>query len=994
MAGRGMMAAMARHGADRDRAAWTAAILRTLSTVAPEQRAPDHDVSGRGQSSMAWLGSYVPYPFGDLAAGTDRIAALGAMPDPPALRTLETVDALTPGAHDLAMGWMWVAGSVTIDGRRARILRPLASRTVSISHGALTRFALIDALSPVTATYWSNWDLWPLVVDPDRAAELERHVQYGGGAIEGQASQALVNRLHGLRTWVNDVLAASGLPPVRQLVAGGDPRQHQGDELRVYVGSGVYVAGTADSLRPRETLHTWSTEPDASGTAFAHLYLGSNQPSDGPPPPPASARATVENPLPLTDAQTRALLHARTEPVTVVSGPPGTGKSQTAAAIALDAVARGESVLVATQSRMAADVLAELLDRVPGPPPVLFGGGGRTGALASKLADGLEAPVDDGAEERSRLATAHLDKLRQALELGLGDVEASHRWGEASLTLPAHALVAPRLLDPGSDATAAEARVLLDRSQRVDGFLAGWRRRRAGAALLRLVGAPAATDLADVRAAIEVAELRDRALRASASAGLRSAQWAAFAEAEVAARKLLGTAIATRVANAAGPPARRAVGALAAALRAGRAVRRAHLLRVDVAALTEALPLWIGTLGDIESLLPARAGSFDLVILDEASMIDQVAAAGALLRAERAVVIGDPRQLRFVSFRSDDEVQQAIAEHRCQPLADRLDLRRISAFDLAASSAPVQFLDEHFRSVPHLIGFSADRFYDGRLRVMTRGPSNDGRTAIELQRIDGERADGVNDAEVVEATRLAAELLESTDQSVGLISPYRPQVDALRDALAAVITPEQLQSGRIRVGSVHGFQGTECDVVVASFGISEAGGRSRRFLEDPHLFNVLVTRARQRMVVLSSVDEAPPGILADYLRWAQHPAPQAPEIGASDDWTAHLASILRDQGTEVRVGYRIGPWIIDLVIGPPDGALAVSTRIHPDGVGAHIERFLALHRLTWRQREAFPPTGTDDAVSVALALAGQLEEEAVDRAARARFRPDPGNGGA
>ncbi|MEZ5204399.1 MAG: AAA domain-containing protein [Acidimicrobiales bacterium] len=84
-------------------------------------------------------------------------------------------------------------------------------------------------------------------------------------------------------------------------------------------------------------------------------------------------------------------------------------------------------------------------------------------------------------------------------------------------------------------------------------------------------------------------------------------------------------------------------------------------LLIDADALTAAVPLWIGTLGDIEDLLPARAGSFDLVILDEAAHIDQPSAAPALLRSRRAVVVGDPRQLRHVSFLADAAIDLAMA---------------------------------------------------------------------------------------------------------------------------------------------------------------------------------------------------------------------------------------------------------------------------------------------------------------------------------------------
>ncbi len=133
-----------------------------------------------------------------------------------------------------------------------------------------------------------------------------------------------------------------------------------------------------------------------------------------------------------------------------------------------------------------------------------------------------------------------------------------------------------------------------------------------------------------------------------------------------------------------------AVAALATALRSGRSSRREQLRRLNDEKLTTALPLWVGTLSDVEDLLPATAAQFDLVILDEASSIDQVLAAPALLRGARAVVAGDPNQLRQVSFLADEQRQAVLAAHGLEEfpeLAARLDVRCNSVFDVAAGAA-------------------------------------------------------------------------------------------------------------------------------------------------------------------------------------------------------------------------------------------------------------------------------------------------------------------
>jgi hypothetical protein len=740
-----------------------------------------------------------------------------------------------------------------------------------------------------------------------------------------------------------------------------------GPGLRIHLGYGLYASGTVDLRRPRDTLSTWARSGSTASTAFAAMYLPWEPGVAGP----EAGERPVRCPLPLSPPQREVVRRARHEAVTVVAGPPGTGKSQTAVAIALDEVAAGRSVLVATQSAVAADVLADLLERVPGPDPVRFGGGRKARSLADRLGDGAPPPPPDDAVDRT-LARADADEaaLREAAAADFWFVRNVNEWHRESLTINADAAFAPRLFDGTTSVHLPELHVLFGRASITKG-LRRWWARRSERKLRELLGAPADATLPDIQRAMSLAMRRDQYQRA----GTRSARdaerrldaWADAADrADRAWAAHLDGEVRGRIANA----ERQAVGALATALRSGQATRRNLLQSIDVRALTRALPLWIGTLGEIETLLPATPGAFDLVILDEASQIDQISASAALLRAKRAVVIGDPRQLRFVSFVADRSVDAAVADHDAHDLRARLDIRRVSAFDLAASTAPVTTLDEHYRSVPHLIGFSARRFYDGRLHVATTHPRTEGVCAIEVRALDGLRTDGINQVEVAAAVDEVEAVLDADDlTTIGVVSPYRAQVDAIDALIAERIDISRLERGRVRIGTVHQFQGGECDVVVASFAVGGASDRGRPFLEDPNLFNVLVTRARRRMVVLQSGEAPRTGLLADYLRWASS-APGRPPDGSADlRWTNDLADVLRDAAVPVRVAYPAGRWTVDLVIGDGERAVAVTTGEHPDGPEAHLDRYAALRRAGWRQAEAFPSTTDWDPIPAALALA-------------------------
>ena len=113
----------------------------------------------------------------------------------------------------------------------------------------------------------------------------------------------------------------------------------------------------------------------------------------------------------LSPTQSSAVLRSRTAGVTVISGPPGSGKTQTIAAIALDAVQGGESVLVAAPSEAAVEALIELMQRVPGPDPVVFGSSQQRIAVADRLGQGGGKFVDrdDVAKAKAGIAACNRD---------------------------------------------------------------------------------------------------------------------------------------------------------------------------------------------------------------------------------------------------------------------------------------------------------------------------------------------------------------------------------------------------------------------------------------------------------------------------------------------------------------------------------------------------------------------------------------------------------
>ncbi|MEU7530921.1 AAA domain-containing protein, partial [Saccharothrix sp. NPDC042600] len=422
---------------------------------------------------------------------------------------------------------------------------------------------------------------------------------------------------------------------------------------------------------------------------------------------------------------------------------------------------------------------------------------------------------------------------------------------------------------------------------------------------------------------------------------------------------------------------RRAVAALARALRSGPAARRRALADVAPHDLVAALPLWVGTLAEVEDILPAVPGMFDLVVVDEASHVDQPLAAPALLRGRRAVIGGDPRQLRHVSFVSDQAVRDAVAAEGTGELADRLDVPKVSLFDAGAAAAGVHWLTEHHRCAPHLIGFAAREFYDGRIALLTTHPAVADVDCIDTEHVRGARdRKGVNPVEADAVLAHVGRRIAAGVRSIGVVTPFRAQADALEAALLDRLSLEEITGGGVRVGTVHGVQGSEFDEVVVSLALTdEDKPNAWRFAGDRNLLAVLTTRARRRVHLVTSATR-PVGLVGAYLRHAGVPPTETEGAEPADEWTARLAEALRALGRTVRTGYPVGEWRLDLVVGEGVDAVAVETRPHPDGAAAHLARWRALHGAGWRVHDAFPSRFDRDPVRAAVGLAQELPASA------------------
>ncbi len=370
-------------------------------------------------------------------------------------------------------------------------------------------------------------------------------------------------------------------------------------------------------------------------------------------------------------------------------------------------------------------------------------------------------------------------------------------------------------------------------------------------------------------------------------------------------------------------------------LSARNSQRQASLFEgIDVTKLLETFPIWLSNMSDIHEVLPMSPGLFDLVIIDEASQCDIASALPILQRGKRFVVVGDPKQLRHVSFISRS-LQYGLA--RKYQLEDQyVDYRTTSILDWVMERITQQdqvvFLNEHYRSKPKIISYSNQQFYNEALAVMTTLETIHADDSLELIHVDGKRDPKGHNAEeaeliiqkiksiIKEEQNLTVELA----QTMGVLSPFKDQVEYIARMISQEIDITDIQKHEIACGTAYSFQGEERDIMLLSFAVDEGSHHAAfHHLNKEDVFNVSITRARSLQLVYVSFSESfdPGPNLKRYLSHIKNKQiPEARDEGR-DLFVDQVRSGLAGGEMECWVNYSVGGLTIDLLVKSKQGKL-------------------------------------------------------------------------
>lgn len=261
-----------------------------------------------------------------------------------------------------------------------------------------------------------------------------------------------------------------------------------------------------------------------------------------------------------------------------------------------------------------------------------------------------------------------------------------------------------------------------------------------------------------------------------------------------------------------------------------------------------------------------KYSQFDYIIMDEASQVDVVAGTLAVSCARNAVIVGDTKQLPNVVTSKQKEQLDSIFHkyniHEAYNYSENSFLKSLCI--LLEGKIPKRILCEHYRCHPQIIGFCNEKFYHGDLVVMT---PQDHHPALQLITTDV-GAQEFNHTNMNQFEAIRGEILSEFQDSkgrIGIIAPYKNQVHML---------VERLEEPEIDIATVHKFQGREKDAII----LSTVDDTVTEFSDDSNLLNVAISRAKKKLVVVTSNREQPIGSnigdLIGYIRYnncdAQH----------------------------------------------------------------------------------------------------------------------------
>lgn len=245
---------------------------------------------------------------------------------------------------------------------------------------------------------------------------------------------------------------------------------------------------------------------------------------------------------------------------------------------------------------------------------------------------------------------------------------------------------------------------------------------------------------------------------------------------------------------------------------------------------------------------------FDYLIIDESSQVDIIKSTVCFSCCRNAIIVGDSMQLAHIVDENSKEIAQQLRQtYRIAPAYDYVEKNILDSLKcLYGDSLKSVLLKEHYRCHPTIIGFCNKKYYNNNLVIMTSG-GNHPFKIIETS-ISGCRGK-YNPRQIDETDLYIRENYSDDYTKVGVIAPFRNHANMLQKKL-----PDGAEAD-----TIHKFQGREKDTIIFTI----VSNQIWEFIDNPNLINVAVSRAITKFVIVKpEAMELPHGTnIGDLIRY-------------------------------------------------------------------------------------------------------------------------------
>ena len=264
--------------------------------------------------------------------------------------------------------------------------------------------------------------------------------------------------------------------------------------------------------------------------------------------------------------------------------------------------------------------------------------------------------------------------------------------------------------------------------------------------------------------------------------------------------------------------------------------------------------------------------NWDYIVIDEASMIPIANIVFPLYKKtpKKFIIAGDPFQIEPIT---------SVSLWKDENIYTMVQLDSFTEPNTVPHQYKVELLTTQYRSIPNIGKIFSEFAYGGILQHYrssdTQRKLNTG-DELEIQTLNVikfpvskyesiyrcKRLQHSSSYQVYSAlftyeyvSYLSIRIAENNPGehfNIGVIAPYRAQADMIDKLLASEKLPMEID---VQVGTIHGFQGDECDIIFAVFNTPPTISPSKdMFLNKRNIINVSISRARDYLFIVMPDD--------------------------------------------------------------------------------------------------------------------------------------------